>query len=184
MFDDTHYVPVLRWKNGERGALTDLTASDRQSITPLIELLPDHMRPRRSKHGPATSDDLWVAVEQLADTCGPSPVFLDVSRVAGAPYKARHNHAVASLFSALGAAGLNVIPTTWLNHGASFQEIVREAIKIDDRGVAIRIPITDLGDSRFSEGLRQLIAKLAVSPENVDVIVEYGLLDANAPTLA
>jgi hypothetical protein len=87
MFGDTHYVPVLRWKGAERGALRDLGMSDRKSITPLIELLPGHMRPRRAKHGPATSDDLWVVVEQLADACGPLPLFLDASRVQGTPYR-------------------------------------------------------------------------------------------------
>ena len=87
MFADTHYVPVLRWKSGERGALRALSASDRKSVTPLIELLPGYMRPRRSKNGPTTSDDFWVVVQQLVDAWGPLPLFLDVSGVQDTPYR-------------------------------------------------------------------------------------------------
>ncbi len=39
MFDHTHYVPLLRWKRGERGALKWLEPTDKASMTPLLELL-------------------------------------------------------------------------------------------------------------------------------------------------
>jgi len=42
MFDHRHYVPVVKWKRGERVALRNLTSDVREKITPLIELLPKH----------------------------------------------------------------------------------------------------------------------------------------------
>ena len=38
MFDTNHYVPILRWKAGERVALREVRAEDRKRITPLIEI--------------------------------------------------------------------------------------------------------------------------------------------------
>jgi hypothetical protein len=181
MFDQAHYVPVLRWKSGERGALRDLSTGDRHLIMPLIELLPGHLRPRRGKDGPVTADDLWVFVEQIVDVWGPSPALLDVSRVQGVPYRGSLDHSAAKMFSALGAAGLHVIPTTWLHQPAGFQKTTREAAKIDNRGVALRVPISALHEMTFGDKLRECMTTLDVSPEHVDLIVEYGSIGPAAP---
>lgn len=59
MFDHSHYVPVLRWKRGERGALKRLDPVDRAAMTPLLEPLPGYMRlPRRSVQSAPARDDL------------------------------------------------------------------------------------------------------------------------------
>ena len=34
MFNERHYVPILRWKRGERGALSQLADADKQRLTP------------------------------------------------------------------------------------------------------------------------------------------------------
>lgn len=41
MFDHKYYVPIMRWKLGERIALRELLESDRQAIVPLIEISHD-----------------------------------------------------------------------------------------------------------------------------------------------
>ena len=40
MFAREHYLPVLRWKRGEQAALAELGSTDRDSMTPLIEIPP------------------------------------------------------------------------------------------------------------------------------------------------
>lgn len=40
VFNERHYVPILRWKRGERWALKQLAEADKQRLTPLIELPP------------------------------------------------------------------------------------------------------------------------------------------------
>jgi hypothetical protein len=47
MFDHAHYVPVLRWKRGERRALEALSVLDRGVLTPIIEPLAGYMHRRR-----------------------------------------------------------------------------------------------------------------------------------------
>lgn len=41
-FDMKYYVPVLRWKEAERVALSQLADGDSAFLTPLIELVPDN----------------------------------------------------------------------------------------------------------------------------------------------
>src|SRR6266478_4422646 len=64
-FDHTHYLPVLRWKGGERVALMKLTDSVRRQITPLIE--------------PATTENNLPSKisDDVRRHWGPSPFFLD-----------------------------------------------------------------------------------------------------------
>lgn len=40
MFDYRHYVPILRWKRGERIALRNLQEDIKDQMTPLVELIP------------------------------------------------------------------------------------------------------------------------------------------------
>src|SRR5688572_8276085 len=41
MFNHRHYVPIIRWKAGERIALRELYNDDKANLTPLIEVTPD-----------------------------------------------------------------------------------------------------------------------------------------------
>lgn len=41
MFDHKHYVPIIRWKQGERIALRELFPEDKVRLTPLIQLTSD-----------------------------------------------------------------------------------------------------------------------------------------------
>lgn len=41
MFDYKHYVPILRWKAGERIALRELYDADKEALTPVIEIPSD-----------------------------------------------------------------------------------------------------------------------------------------------
>lgn len=44
MFDYKHYVPILKTKAGERWALSHLPPSDRDHLTPLLEIHPHESR--------------------------------------------------------------------------------------------------------------------------------------------
>jgi hypothetical protein len=40
MFTERHYVPVLRWRQGEFGALSELRQNQKDALTPLIDVPP------------------------------------------------------------------------------------------------------------------------------------------------
>lgn len=44
MLDDTHYVPVLRWKAAERDALQWLRKEDKSRLQPLLEIIPPNFQ--------------------------------------------------------------------------------------------------------------------------------------------
>lgn len=40
MFDERHYVPILKWKRGEQVGLELISDTAKEILTPLIEIVP------------------------------------------------------------------------------------------------------------------------------------------------
>lgn len=135
MFDHAHYVPVLRWKRGERRALEALSVPDRAVLTPIIEPLAGYMHRRRQD-----ADDLSCVVDQLAECSGTAPVFVDLARVVSAAFCGRVTHSVESFFGALGKAGVQAIPVTSPNQSDGFQAAIRDVLKVSHAGAASPYP--------------------------------------------
>lgn len=65
MFDHNHYVPVLRWKQGEQRALQQLTPVVKSSITPLIELVPNEFGGKRIRRDTGLENRISNTVAQI-----------------------------------------------------------------------------------------------------------------------
>jgi len=81
MFGPNHYVPILRWKQAERFALRDLDPSDRERITPLIELTPASFKDRKRGELRLKRDEARVLdheAKRLLEACQYSLFFLDL----------------------------------------------------------------------------------------------------------
>ena len=184
MFDYTHYVPVLRWKRGERGALKALDPVDKAAMTPLLELLPGYMRSRRSGQSGAAADDLFVVVDQMADCWGLAPIFVDVAMVSDTPYRGTTTRNVEQFFEALTARGVHAVPVTRPDRAAKFQDVIRDLAQVLGKGVAMRVPVTTLRAPHAARGLGDLIRYLGLDLGSVDIIVEYGLVGAGDPSFS
>ncbi len=181
MFDHSHYVPVLRWKRGERGALKAVDPVDRATMTPLLEPLPGYMRlPRRSIQSDA-QDDLLVVIEQIVDCWGLDPIFVDLGMVSDAPFRGTTTRNVERFFRELRAVGVPAIPVIRPSQPTSFRSVIREIAQMLGMGAAIRVPVTSLAAQSAGRELRALVAYLGLDFESADVIVEYGLVGAGDP---
>lgn len=184
MFDHSHYVPVLRWKRGEREALRTLDTVDRGAMTPVIELLPGYLRPRRAKGSGPGGDDLSVVIKQIAECWGTAPIFIDTGAVGGLPYRGSATRNVEQFFTALADKGVHPIPVTRTDRATSFQSAIREVTLAVGKGVAVRIPVTSLQTPTAARELRDLVSYLGVEPASVDIIVEYGVVSDGDPSFA
>jgi len=92
MFNYKHYVPILRWKAAERGALLKLKSDDKTNITPLIEFI---MPQPDDDEGKKTPKDLlqesinvfMESIPNIADQIlkhwGYDAIFIDVQFIDG-----------------------------------------------------------------------------------------------------
>ncbi len=46
LFNSKHYVPILKWKRAEQGALKSLAEEYKQFITPVIQLVMPKYKPQ------------------------------------------------------------------------------------------------------------------------------------------
>lgn len=132
------YIPILRWKRGERVGVTKLSTAARQNVAPLIVVGTDQFKAKKAtQKAAAVPAPDRLAQDILADW-GAEPFHLDASAIA-------HAGAGAHLFSAIAqscrSAGLKMIPATTLSAPANYQQAVLTAAKTDQRGIVMR---TDL----------------------------------------
>src|SRR5574342_216354 len=91
MVNHKRYVPILRWRAAEKGALRHLMPKDRAVITPLVELVmpqPQHDRSKNKTPDELLRESISLFLEdipnigsQLVDCWRHDTLFLDVQLV-------------------------------------------------------------------------------------------------------
>ncbi len=169
---DPVYVPILKGRQGEFGALKQIQQVTRQSILPLIEIVPapsdDRNALKQLINRTAKKLGLWAGDRLLLDA-GLLPTDVEISNGLGAVG-----------FSAAAAMGefVKAIPVVRLNdevqaHLDAAAVNVRHA-----NGIAIRLNAEDLDeDSEDIEvALSDLLVRLGADPSEVDLILDLGVV--------
>ena len=119
MFDYKHYVPVLRWRQGEWLALRDMQLSDKGRMTPLIELHPKDFNATRE--GSMNVDDVInERVLGIKKNGGETHFFLD-THLLNANLKTSSGLQPIDLVSAAShVLGLCLIPVTGLTRDREY----------------------------------------------------------------
>ena len=122
-FAPDHYVPVLRWKEAERGALAHLSDLDIGNITPLIEIIPENFT-QNNKRLPMEAA-IYSIAGQLAQSWGKTQLFIDFMNL---PLHLTHRsgQCLSLLSSYSWFMGFSIIPVTGLNRNSSYDLAVRE----------------------------------------------------------
>jgi hypothetical protein len=180
MFNDRHYVPLLKGKNGEFGALQSMTAEEKEGITPLIEIPPiawDHKNDSPAK----TIDQHLLKVDaKFERSWGVGRAFLvDLLWVGERERMSDGTHPMACLFGRARQRGLKAIPVTGLVRGEDYQQACRNIIADDKRGVCFRLQREDFEESEnLNAQIAGLLDCLRVSPAETDLLFDLGPLHA------
>ncbi len=82
MTTDWKYMPILKWKRGERAALNKLTADEWGSVVPLLELSPIEAAPDTTALNAEISNYLDVLADQITKSVpGDQPLAVDTRYV-------------------------------------------------------------------------------------------------------
>lgn len=160
-FGPYHYVPVLKMKRGEKGALRAITPSLRLRVTPLLEIV------ERTK--PTVGGHLDTAFKDLAESLQGYPrCFLDAREIAldGPP-------AAEKVFSRADAAGISFTPVT----GVTRTEDVAAALSYNSNGVALRLTRQEFEDGLFPGTIPRFMDTHGLTPEETDLIIDLGPVD-------
>jgi len=137
------YVPILRFKAGERAALEKLSPAGRVDVVPLMLLAPDQFVGKKAtKAAPAIPSPAFFT-QQMSYAWGGLPYYLDAAALPVTPT----GHPLAVIAAHARAANQAMIPATTLGASAPYQAAVANAAATDGRGVALRIDLSELAQS-------------------------------------
>ena len=144
------YVPILKWKRAEHGALNELTDTVKDTTLPFIELV---MPKPRSSLKDTSINDLYDEVVQIFNTkklqeipreilavWGSRPIFVDFSLL----YPEVKLAALKYVTTKAARLGLNIIPVVNFYDERDFKAVVVNTHRELKNDVCIRISATDL----------------------------------------
>jgi len=174
------YVPILRWKQGERIALNNLSATGRIDVTPHLVIsqaqygdtkLPKAEPKNPPKKPPVTAADYLA--KQLLDAWGPTKFYLDAADLPGTPA----NHHLDNIGASANAAGLHLVPSVKRSSPPAYHAAIQRRIAADNRGTALRISLGDL------TSMNTWFGSWYCPPADTDLIIDVANSAANVLAL-
>ena len=157
----TDYVPILKVKRGEKGALRAMAETSRRRITPLLEIV--------ERTDKALDEHLVNALSGLSESLNGYPrCFLDAREI-----ERDGPTGADGTFRRAADAGITFTPVTGITRGAD----VAAALRFNANGLALRLTRRELEDGILLQGIPGFMAAHGLTHEYVDLIVDLGALD-------
>jgi len=175
------YVPILKARRGEFGAVEHMNADERLHVMPLFEVPPipwDHVN-----HTPGKTIDQHL--KNLGKNIQSSwtndrACFVDLGLLHEAERMANGRHPVRAMFKEFRHRELKVIPVTGLIRDKDHQTACSDALQTDGLGICFRIQPEDFRDEHgFKRSLDGLLKRFEVTAREVDLILDLGPLNEN-----
>lgn len=158
-FGPDHYVPVLKIKRGEKGALADLGATHPGAFTPLLEVVPRKSDKTLAQHLDTTFDKLSQSVAKF------SPCFLDTRELA-----ADDEAASQAVFQRARAEGIGFVPVVGITRTVGNTA----ALQHRENGVALRITRKEMEAGGLAHDIQDFLQANALNERSVDLIMDMG----------
>jgi hypothetical protein len=172
MFNSNHYVPILKWKRAEQGALKLLSVESKSVMTPLIQLvMPNHKSTEKLEDVVTKSEKIAPEVRgKIIDVWGTAPVFIDVSLLFTTPLK------VSSLITVCNdpqSIGGMLIPVIYMSDEEEIKNISYSIVKKTGSGLCLRITDYDFLDiEMLNKNINSILTESGLSEREVDIIVD------------
>jgi hypothetical protein len=160
-FEYRHYVPILKTKQGELWALSNVKPARSPHLTPLLEV-------HQGKQG-VTAAHVSKVIGAVKDAWGVRPLFLDTSLCGVAAPSAVAN--CRQILQAASTRGLNFVPVTSPSRSVQYQDVVAH---FADRGVMVRLAPGSFADvATLRSQLSALATRVRLPFSKIDVLVDY-----------
>lgn len=171
MFNQRHYVPCVRWKQGEYKAMSLLSTAASNFITPLIEV-PEKGYDFETKSDKKTIEaHLALFPKRVANNWGKRPCFVDLNLIAATERLKPAIHPVTYVFAELDAFGCTAIPVSAPGRDTAYQRAIQQSTDRKKRGLAVRLTIEEAARPNLRTALQTLLGS-ENKPENCDLILD------------
>jgi hypothetical protein len=184
MFDHRHYVPILKGRDGEYGALKYLSPASRERLTPLVELPPIPWNFEEEKPARTIDTHLKKVAQKIEGSWGLGrPLFLDLMWIAETERMNDGKHPVEHAFGSARSRGLAPIPVVGLCRGDDYLAACAGAIRQDRRGVCVRVQREDFVDFEDIESeFRRVLEASGTRATDADLLLDLRALTGAGQT--
>ncbi len=180
--DIKSYIPILRWRAAEMNAIKKLSLSDRENVTPLVELVMP--APSFNEDGEVVKtpkekfmNSLPNITKDLFESCGQNTVFIDAHLLDS---DIRASSLEQILFQ--DNFGLFMIPVTYIipvtstNADKVTREITVNYAKKSGHGLCIRIDKSHLQEDGVFSHVSYFVESNKLNIENTDLFIDLRVI--------
>jgi hypothetical protein len=178
MFGHAHYVPILKGRDGEYGALQTLDAPIRQALTPLVEIPPVPWDYEEEKPAKTVDEHLKKVGQKIQRAWGPSRrLFVDLLWIANSERMVDGGHPVTDVFRSLRIHNIDAVPVVGLLRGDDYVQACREIVDEDNRGICMRIQREDFTDFEdLGAAIGEVLDRVDTTISSADLILDLRAL--------
>lgn len=182
MFDSKHYIPILKWKRAEQGALKALEDDQKEHITPLVQFVMPKYKPDEKLENVVAKfeEQLPQIPEKIIEVWGTTPVFIDVSLLFTPELRAK---SIKNIL--LGGQKLKgvFVPVIHLNDNEEIKNAAYSVAKKTGSGLCLRLICSDFSSSdliQLNQNIGNLLSSSKLVEKEIDLLLDIKEIGNNA----
>lgn len=177
MLTTKSYVPILKWKRAEQGALKELSEGRKKSVQPLIEIVPlkqDDKKPASEAFAEMvaafTNDRTKEIPKEILLAWGEDPIFIDLTPIYPLSLK---QTGVREIVKNSILLRLKLIPVINLADEPEYQQSAVTASQEAGNGLCLRVTVADLKDVKnTNDHIEEILHRFSLDLSNVDLLID------------
>lgn len=178
MFNENHYVPIIKWKRGEQKALEYLGESLKNMMTPLIEIPPIEWDYQKGEPKKTIDEHLkGIGASMSKSWNHEGPIFIDAFNVCTEDVETMESgqHPLEFIINEINNENFTAIPVTSMEQGKNYQGAVKGLLETYEDGYCLRLTDKDFDDA---EKTFHIIRETFGDNFNeTDLIIDFQYLD-------
>lgn len=192
MLNSKHYVPILKWKRAEQGALEALADEYRDQISPLIELVmpkPKSLFKDKENTIRKTPEELYQELittfrtkriseipEEIIKSWGAKPAYIDFSLLTFA----LKVESIKKIMKKAAESGAELIPVMNLSDNDEVKKAMQQILNKHTNAICLRIVSSELEDtSKLNNQLDGILQYFNMHRGNIDLLIDLKALKEN-----
>lgn len=174
IFKHRHYVPCIRWKQGEYRAMLQLSSASKEFITPLIEVPEIGFDFETNTNKKTVDEHLSPFAKRVRSNWQMRPCFVDLNLIDTSKLMADGRHPVNFVFDELRAQRCLATPVIGINRSRKYQQAVERVVSKDRRGLCLRISLEEASKTTIKASVEDLLAKNDLGVSECDLVIDLG----------
>jgi hypothetical protein len=176
-----HYVPILKWRQGEYQALSRLKEADKDLIVPLLIIPPIEYDFEEECLKKTIQAHIETFPNRFLSKWSKRKALVDIHDSLESEVMDNGSSVITYIFDELRKTGCIAIPVINLTRSGTFIQDVKKIAKVDEKGIALRIRLPELMAPDLNTRLEKTLTELSLDYQKIDLIIDLGKPESFEP---